>query len=385
MPAPSLLACVAVLIGIGVAVLSEPFPGPPMPLGARLAAGGAATLVCLASLRRPVASLVVGSVLHVVAVVWSPGVAPMIYVLVFVTYEAAASSRLPLAVVGATCLAATAIGSVVALTLYASDLAADVALDELLRGTLDGALITAVVVVVGRQARALRAANEELDALRVVERDHAVAEERRQIAVELHDIAAHHLSAMAVRAKVALRTGSTDDLREATRTAANTASESLGALQQLVHVLRNSGSAPLAPQAGLIQLPDVVARVTAAGLDVELDVPSPLPDLDSQSDLAAVRIIQESLTNALRHGGTGPVTVVLRPAGDDVCLRVVSALRPASGAQRRRRREGRSARGGRGLIGMQERAHACGGVLSAGPTDAGRWLVEAWLPMRGAG
>jgi signal transduction histidine kinase len=376
------LVSLSLLVGLGVALLSKTQTGLSISTGGQVLSGGLATALCLAALRWPQPTFFAAAVLFVGMLVWLPAAYPMVYALILVTYFAAAHTQLPLPLIGVVFLAAQVVGQVQIIFWDNPD--SPTAVNLLAEAVVDGLIVTALVVVLGQQTRLARAANAELQQLRVVERDHAVAEERQRIAVELHDIAAHHLSAVAVRAKVALRTGTPDDLRSATQMAATTASESLDALQQLVHVLSESGAAPLAPQSGLAQLDDIVDRVRAAGVDVTLDTPRPLPQLDPQVDLASVRIVQESLTNVLRHRGPGPAHVRLDVTGEELHIDVRSQSHDAQTRRRRRSATSSPSTGGRGVIGMHERARACGGTLSAGPQPGGVWLVSARLPVRGA-
>jgi signal transduction histidine kinase len=146
-------------------------------------------------------------------------------------------------------------------------------------------------------------------------------------------------------------------------------------LRRLLGLLAEEpGEADLAPQPGLAQLDALVERVRSAGLPVELEVagsPRPLP---AGLDLAAYRIVQEALTNALRHAGGAPTRAVVDYRADELRLEVVNeagrATAPGAGA-------------GRGLPGMRERAAVYGGRLEAGPRPAGGFGVSASLPLDG--
>jgi signal transduction histidine kinase len=251
---------------------------------------------------------------------------------------------------------------------------------------------TAVVMGLGvvvheqrRTAAALAARNAELEALRHVEAQQAIADERTRIARELHDVAAHHLTAVIIRAQAADRVAATrpEVATEAVRWIATTAREALAAMRQTVRVLRSddgSGPATLAPGPSLADLPSIAARVDDAGLPVSLRVIDPLPPLDRQTELAAVRIAQEALTNALRHAGAGHAVVSLRAAAGGVLLDVeddgttgdpTGAADPGTNGAVSR---------GHGLIGMRERAASCGGRLLVDQGGLGGWRVRAWLP-----
>jgi signal transduction histidine kinase len=138
-------------------------------------------------------------------------------------------------------------------------------------------------------------------------------------------------------------------------------------------VLRtDGGAADLLPEPTLGDLRSIAARVGEAGLDIELRLPEPLPDLEPHVELAAVRIAQEALTNAMRHAGAGRAVVTLRADVDGVVVDIDDD--GTSGPPPARRPDGT------GLVGMQERTAACGGRLSIGTSPLGGWRIRAWLP-----
>jgi signal transduction histidine kinase len=247
-------------------------------------------------------------------------------------------------------------------------------------------LATVSVVVLGwlmhRQAaisRDLVQRNAELERLRAVEAQQVVAEERTRIARELHDVVAHHLTAVIIRAQAADRVRATrpEVASESIGWIAETAKEALTAMRSTVRVLRTDGdSAGLAPEPTLGDLRSIAARVGEAGLDIELRLPEPLPDLEPQVELAAVRIAQEALTNTMRHAAAHRAVVTLRCADDGVVVDIDDD--GTTGAPSDRRRDGT------GLVGMQERAAACGGRLSISTSPLGGWRIRAWLPVRAA-
>lgn len=223
----------------------------------------------------------------------------------------------------------------------------------------------------------LAARNAELEQLRAVEARQATADERARIARELHDVVAHHLTALIIRAQAAERVAATrpEVASESVGWIAGTAREALAAMRQTVRVLRSTSGevVPLTPGPTLADLPAVAARVEDAGLQVDLRVAGALPPLDHQVELAALRIAQEALTNTLRHGRATRAVVSLRCAGPDLLLAVDDDGR--SGAPRAGQRPGH------GLLGMRERATACGGRLDVGPSPMGGWRVRARLPV----
>ena len=247
-------------------------------------------------------------------------------------------------------------------------------------------LATVSVVVLGwlmhRQAaisRDLAEQNAELERLRASEAERVVAQERTRVARELHDVVAHHLTAVIIRAQAADRVRETrpEVASESVGWIAETAKDALTAMRGTVRMLRADGdAADLAPEPTLIDLRSIAARVAEAGLDIELRLPEPLPDLDPQVELAAVRIAQEALTNALRHAGARRAIVTLRCDTDGVVVDVDddgTCGPPTAGR-----------RDGNGLVGMQERAAACGGRLRIDTSPLGGWQIHAWLPGRAA-
>jgi signal transduction histidine kinase len=246
-------------------------------------------------------------------------------------------------------------------------------------------LATVSVVVLGwlmhRQAAIssdLAQRNVELERLRAVEAQRVVAEERTRIARELHDVVAHHLTAVIIRAQAAERVRATrpEVASDSIGWIAETAKEALTAMRTTVRVLRTDDAAALAPEPTLGDLRAIAARVGEAGLDIELRLPEPLPDLEPQVELAAVRIAQEALTNAMRHATARRAVVTLRSDADGVVVDIEDD--GTSGPPSARQRDGS------GLIGMQERAAACGGRLRIGTSPLGGWRIRAWLPARAA-
>jgi signal transduction histidine kinase len=221
--------------------------------------------------------------------------------------------------------------------------------------------------------------NVELERLRAVEAQQVVAEERTRIARELHDVVAHHLTAVIIRAQAADRVRATrpELASESIGWIAETAKDALAAMRTTVRVLRTDGDAAgLAPEPTLGDLRAIAARVGEAGLDIELRLPEPLPDLEPQVELAAVRIAQEALTNTMRHAAARRAVVTLRCDADEVVVDIDDDGTSSSPSARRR--------DGTGLVGMQERAAACGGRLCIDTSPLGGWRIRAWLPARAA-
>ncbi|MEV0193675.1 sensor histidine kinase [Kitasatospora purpeofusca] len=204
----------------------------------------------------------------------------------------------------------------------------------------------------------------------------AVTDERLRIARELHDVVAHHLTVIAVRAEVARAVASTDP-QEAGRTLALVGSAGRTALtemRRMLGVLRAPGDGTDPGTA--VGLADLPALADGAGPRVELSV-DPGPPLPPGVELAAYRIVQEALTNAVKHAGSADCRVrVSRTDPGAVEIEVVNDAPPRSPSRLPARRPD----GGHGLVGMRERAAVCGGTLSAGPLAAGGFRVHARLP-----
>jgi signal transduction histidine kinase len=248
-------------------------------------------------------------------------------------------------------------------------------------------LLLAGAWVLGDRARVQRALAAELaeraarlEREQAAEARRAVAEERTRIARELHDVVAHHVSMMVVQAEAGPVAVERDPARAAGafEAIAATGRQALVEMRRLLGVLRGDGEpAPsLAPQPGLAQVPSLVEQVGRAGLEVELVVEGQETPLPAGIDLSAYRIVQEALTNAIRHGGEGRARVLVRYGERDLDLRVWNEGRPA---------QGDGSPSGRGLLGMQERAHLFGGELRAGPAPEGGFTVHARLPIETVG
>ncbi|MGW0292184.1 sensor histidine kinase [Streptomyces tuirus] len=197
-------------------------------------------------------------------------------------------------------------------------------------------------------------------------------EERLRIARELHDVLAHSISVINVQAGVGLMLLDTDpeQARTALTTIKDQSKEALGEVRQVLDTLRAPGDAPRAPAPGLDRLPELVEQAASAGLTV--DVEGEPPRLAPGTDLAAFRIVQEALTNVVRHSGSRHARVHL--ASEAGVLRLcVDDDGPATG-------DGAGG-SGNGLIGMRERAAALGGTIEAGPRPDGGFRVLAVLPL----
>ncbi|MGX1268157.1 sensor histidine kinase [Streptomyces phaeoluteigriseus] len=228
-----------------------------------------------------------------------------------------------------------------------------------------------VIVAVSELARTRREqwARERAERAQAARR--RADEERLRIARELHDVLAHSLSVINVQAGVglALLDSDPEQARTALTTIKSASKEALGDVRQVLDTLRTPGDAPRAPAPGLDRLPELVEQAARAGLTV--DVTGEPPRLPPGTDLAAFRIIQEALTNVVRHSGSRHARVHLDQAGGALRLRIDDDG-PAVGTD--------AGGSGNGLAGMRERAAALGGTIEAGPRGDGGFRVLAVLP-----
>ncbi|MGH9026075.1 MAG: sensor histidine kinase, partial [Acidimicrobiia bacterium] len=236
-----------------------------------------------------------------------------------------------------------------------------------------------VVLVVAEIARVGRERVLERERAREELASRRAGEERLRIARELHDVLAHNISLINVQAGSALHV--MNERPEQARTALvaikDASREALRELRSVLGVLRQvDEEAPRTPTPGLAHLDDLVARAGSAGLDVQVEVDGTPRELPAEIDRAAYRIAQEALTNVTRHAGEARATVRLGYGTDELTLQVVDdgdgmVPPPASAVGT-----------GSGIAGMQERAHALGGRLEAGPRPGGGFRVQAKLPLR---
>jgi signal transduction histidine kinase len=219
-----------------------------------------------------------------------------------------------------------------------------------------------------------RAALEREVAAREAEAQRRLGEERLRIAREVHDVVAHSMVAINVQAGVAahLLDDDTDQAREALMQIKRTSGDALTDLRATLGVLRDADQdAPIGPAAGLEDLDAVAGRLRAAGMEVTVDVDT-VGVVPTPVGSACYRIVQEALTNVLRHAKAQAVSVVVR-ADEDMLTIVVVDDGTGSPPQ--------PAQPGTGVRGMRERAAALGGTLHAGPGAEGGWRVEATLPV----
>ena len=235
------------------------------------------------------------------------------------------------------------------------------------------ALIVMLLVrrVVGDRERRAQIAERERD---VVARE-AVVEERARIARELHDVIAHHVSMIVLQAGAERRVldGANASTREVLETVERTGRSALTEMRRLLGMLRSDASEQLTPQPGLADVPTLVTQLREAGLPVHLEVEGERRELPVGIELSAYRIVQEALTNALKHAGNANASVSIRYGADSLELEIIDDGEGQSAP---------AATGGHGLVGMRERVALYGGRLDAGIRPTGGFAVRVLLPTR---
>jgi len=221
---------------------------------------------------------------------------------------------------------------------------------------------------------ALEQANRELEAQRELQAKAAVTVERGRIARELHDVVAHNVSMMVVQAGAARRVldGDQPHVSAALDAIARTGRQTVDEMRTLLGVLRDHDDpAALKPQPGLADLEQLLDGVRAAGLPVTLRIEGQPRTLSQAADLSAFRIVQEALTNSLKHAGPASADVVVRYGQESVRLEIrdTGTGRPSGNGI------------GHGLVGMRERVAMFGGELEAAPQAGGGFAVRAHLPL----
>ncbi|MEV6393978.1 sensor histidine kinase [Streptomyces sp. NPDC051907] len=249
-----------------------------------------------------------------------------------------------------------------------------------------GAVVFTVAVVVGASVRGRRVASSRLVAQEVLTAEErtrrTVLEERSRIARELHDVVAHHMSVISIQAQVAphLVEAPSAELKENLEGIRQNAVDALTELRRVLGVLRSENpeaaeAAPHAPLPTLDRLDALVDNARAAGLTVRCESDGERRALTPGVELSAYRIVQEALSNAIRHAPGSTVRIELVHTLPGLRVRVANTARrgaaqPSPGA-------------GHGLLGMRERAAMLGGDLATGPTPDGGYEVTAFLPVNG--
>jgi signal transduction histidine kinase len=258
----------------------------------------------------------------------------------------------------------------------------------------DFASVAGWIAVPAAVGVALKARRDAATAVRAEQGRRALSEERLHLAQEVHDVVGHGLAVVAMQAGVALRVVDRDpaQARAALEAIRATSREALDGLRAELAALRGepewpgqpgrpeSPEAPLRPAVGLSDLPRLVERLRSGGLPVAVEVDGAAESLPGDVDRAAYRIVQESLSNVLRHGGAGAAaTVSIRRSPGGLRVEVTNSGRPSDGAADPHGVEGH------GVEGMRSRAAALGGTLSAGRRRDGGYAVVAVLPVDAPG
>ncbi|HWD50772.1 MAG TPA: histidine kinase [Acidimicrobiales bacterium] len=232
---------------------------------------------------------------------------------------------------------------------------------------------------------------ERLETEREAETRRAADSERARIARELHDVVAHHVSVIAVQAGAARMVAESSSTSSGVPQSTSdnmlasievTARQALAELRRALGVLRKGEDRPdHTPQPGLDQLDSLIDQVRVAGTPVEMTVSGQVPEaLSPGVNLSAYRIVQEALTNVLKHGGGAPARVAMRFTDDGLDLSVTDSGPNIPLAASGGRTPPAQLGGGQGIIGMRERVAIFGGDLQAGPLPGGGYEVRAHIP-----
>jgi signal transduction histidine kinase len=247
--------------------------------------------------------------------------------------------------------------------------------DQMTRDAIVWGALFAAALAIGALLRARRQAAA---GVRAEQARRVASEERLRMAQDLHDSIGHGLAAIAMQAGVALHVLDHDleEARQAMKAVRTTSREALENLRAQLEGLRDAGAAARGPAPGLNDLDRLTERVRSGGVTVHTDIEPGLTSLPAAVDMVAYRILQESLTNVLRHAGGVPVRIRIRRDGDALRLGVTNTGRDGPPAL---------PGNGLGIRGMRAQAEALGGTLVAGPRPDGGFAVEARLPLEGEG
>jgi signal transduction histidine kinase len=219
----------------------------------------------------------------------------------------------------------------------------------------------------------LEARASALERERNEETRRALAEERLRIAQELHDVVAHSMGVIAVQAGVGAHVIDSEpgEAKKALEAISQTSRSTLVEIRRMLGVLRDDQGASYVPAPGLADLHKLVRDVASAGLHAEVRVEGKTTELPPGVDFTAYRIVQEALTNVLKHAGRATATVIIGYEGSALRLEILDDGRGVNG---------RAAPGGHGLVGMRERVGVYGGSFEAGPQTGGGYRVAVRLP-----
>jgi signal transduction histidine kinase len=329
-----------------------------------------ATAALLVRHRSPL--IVLGLVLVLeLAVGWGPVVLLPVLLAVFTVAEYTDRSI----VIGATIV--TGIATIAALVIHHDRVTAGTGITRLV------VIGLAVAVALYLRARAdyingLRERAERLERERELLAQQAVGDERVRIARELHDVVAHNVSLMVVQAQALAATGPRDTQHEALGQVADLGREALSEMHRMLGVLRlqNGGAPELEPQPGVGDLATLIERTLQAGVETTLTVEGVPRDLPAAVDLSVYRIVQEALTNVIRHAHAHHATVTLGYSTDALEVTVLDDGTGPNG-------DHGDGDGGHGLVGMRERVALFGGELETGRRSYGNgYRVRALVPTR---
>jgi signal transduction histidine kinase len=366
----ALVAVLCVLVVLSVFGI-EDLEGPPA-LNLLVALG--MTLPLLARRSHPIAGAAVaaaGALILVIFLTSPPELGPPVFVLIAYAYSSGAHAD------GAAAKAGFALIAGAILVVCLIDTPEDILFPFFVFGVAPWA-IGRVIRTQTALARELAEQEARVRALREQEEASAVASERARIARDIHDVLAHSLSVMVVQASGARRALAKDP--EAAIDAATlierSGRDALVELRRLFGTVRRGEVEGLDGSPGLDQVEALVARARLAGLPATLRIEGEPVELGAGADMAAYRLVQEALTNALKHAGSSTTEVVVRYRPDGVSIEVVDegdGHAPANG---------HAVGGGHGLVGMRERMSLYGGKVEAGPREGGGFAVRAHLPLQ---
>ncbi|OLT19770.1 two-component sensor histidine kinase [Actinomadura sp. CNU-125] len=387
-PQDALIAAASLAAGLVMIVADGyvKFSGASPPLVLRVVPLAGLCAAMLLRRKAPLTGLAVATPFNVLDVVLGPSLATlMIYG--DALYAASLYGRRRTAewllgvTIAATLAVAAAMGALVVAGALEGGLSVVVLLGAVAGITWVAPVLTAMAVREHRsRAEAERLRAEQVARLAELDRRAAVGAERARMARELHDVVANHLSAVALHSSAVLKVRDLDreTLDRSLEVIRENSVQGLAEMRRMIGLLRDGdageeGADPPA-QPRLSELGRLVARTSRSDLSARLQVAGEPPELPAAVELAAYRIVQESLTNALKHAGPGSADVVVEYVRGGVTIDVLSPL-GTDGA--------RLPGTGSGLIGMRERATLLGGRFDAGPwpgPDGSRWRVRAELP-----
>lgn len=256
------------------------------------------------------------------------------------------------------------------------------ALADLVVATSIAAAVFLITLLIGERRRIAAQLVQERELTAAEQERRALAEERQRIARELHDVVAHGMSLIQVQATTARyrlpdlpaeAAAEFDDIGASARS-------SLAEMRRLLGVLRGDEGGDRTPQGGIADLPQLVERARRSGADIRLDLAEVLRELPASVDIAAYRIVQEAVSNALRHAPGGSIAVSVAADAEAGPIRLSVTNAPATRAAAPTRATGP----GHGLVGMRERVSLVGGRLEHGPRPDGGYRVHAVLPLHGS-